>query len=667
MENNHEVLSEMNRLIAFIEEQNRRYYDEDAPVVSDYDYDRALRELEDLEAAHPELKRPDSPTERVGGTPSEAFEKVNYTTPKLSLADAFSYDELRAFDERVKKNVPDVRYCLENKFDGLTVVLNYENGLFVRGSTRGDGSVGEDITANLKTIKRIPLRLTEPVTLEVRGEVLMYKEGFKALNAERDAAGEALFANPRNAAAGSLRQLDPKLCAERPLDIFVFNLESASDLTFSSHDESLSYLKKLGFHVSPVKVYDSMAEIIAEIEQMHIGGRDALPYEIDGMVIKVDDIAQREILGQTAKTPRWAIAYKFPPEEKETVVKAVTVQVGRTGALTPVAELDPVLLAGSTISRATLHNADYIAEKDIRIGDHVLIRKAGDVIPEVVRPLTDKRDGTETAFEMPETCPECGEKTVRLPGEAVTKCVNVNCPAQIFRRIVHFASRDAMNIEGLGPAVVRALLDRKLIADIADIYTLKNQRESLTAIDKMGKKSVDNLIKAIETSKSRPLSKLVFSLGIPLVGQSGAKALAVHFGSMDAIAGASFEELTGIPDVGQRMAEAVIDFFESEANRHIISDLKAAGLTMTEEMPSQNDTSLAGKTFVLTGTLPSMGRREAKALLERCGAKVSGSVSKKTNYVVAGENPGSKAEKAASLGVPIIDEQALLAMTGQGN
>ena len=665
MEKSHEALSEMNRLIAYIEEQNRRYYDEDAPAVSDYDYDRALRRLEDLEAAHPELKRPDSPTERVGGTPSEAFDKVNYTTPKLSLADAFSYEELRAFDERVRKTVPDARYCLENKFDGLTVVLNYENGLFVRGSTRGDGRVGEDITANLKTIRHIPLRLAEPVTLEVRGEVLMFKAGFAALNAERDARGEALFANPRNAAAGSIRQLDPKLCAERPLDIFVFNLESAADLTFASHNESLTYLKKLGFYVSPVGVYNSMDEIITAIEAMRAGGRDALPYEIDGMVIKVDDIAQRAILGQTAKTPRWAIAYKFPPEEKETVVKSVTVQVGRTGALTPVAELEPVLLAGSTISRATLHNADYIAEKDIRIGDHVLIRKAGDVIPEVVRPLTDKRDGTETAFDMPETCPECGEKTVRLPGEAVTKCVNVNCPAQIFRRIVHFASRDAMNIEGLGPAVVRALLDRKLIADIADIYALAERREDVVAIDKMGEKSVDNLIEAIETSKSRPLSKLVFALGIPLVGQSGAAALAAHFGSMDAIETASFEELTAIADVGPRMAEAIIDFFDSEANQIMIAALKTAGLTMTEAAPSESDASLAGKTFVLTGTLPSMGRREAKALLEAHGAKVTGSVSKKTDFVIAGENPGSKAEKAASLGIPIIDEQALLDMTKQ--
>ena len=601
----------------------------------------------------------------MGGTPSEAFDKVSYTTPKLSLADAFSYEELRAFDERVRKTVPDARYCLENKFDGLTVVLNYENGLFVRGSTRGDGRVGEDITANLKTIRHIPLRLSEPVTLEVRGEVLMFKAGFAALNAERDARGEALFANPRNAAAGSIRQLDPKLCAERPLDIFVFNLESADDLTFASHNESLTYLKKLGFYVSPVGVYNSMDEIITAIEAMRAGGRDALPYEIDGMVIKVDDIAQRAILGQTAKTPRWAIAYKFPPEEKETVVKSVTVQVGRTGALTPVAELDPVLLAGSTISRATLHNADYIAEKDIRIGDHVLIRKAGDVIPEVVRPLTDKRDGTETAFDMPESCPECGEKTVRLPGEAVTKCVNVNCPAQIFRRIVHFASRDAMNIEGLGPAVVRALLDRRLICDMTDIYALAERREDMVAIDKMGEKSVDNLIEAIETSKSRPLSKLVFALGIPLVGQSGAAALAAHFGSMDAIEAASFEQLTAIADVGPRMAEAIIDFFDSEANQIMIATLKTAGLTMTEAAPSESDASLAGKTFVLTGTLPSMGRREAKALLEAHGAKVTGSVSKKTDFVVAGENPGSKAEKAASLGIPIIDEQALLDMTKQ--
>lgn len=659
-----ELEKRVDDLIAFIEEQNRHYYDEDSPQISDFEYDRAMRELEKIERENPELKRPDSPTQRVGGTPSDAFVKVRYERPKLSLADAFSYDELREFDQRVKKTSPQAHYCLENKFDGLTVVLNYENGIFVRGSTRGDGVVGEDVTDNLRTVRTIPLRLKEPVTLEVRGEVLMYKEGFKKLNSKREAQGESLFANPRNAAAGSLRQLDPKLAARRPLDIFVFNLEDIDGRSFKTHKESFDFLSYCGFKVSPIKICNTIEEVIFAIKAMQNGGRDALPYEIDGMVIKVDELDQRQILGNTAKSPRWAIAYKFPPEQKITRVEDITVQVGRTGVLTPVAKLTSVPLAGSVISRATLHNEDYIEEKDIRIGDQVVIQKAGDVIPEVVRPLPDRRTGEETQFKMPDVCPVCGSKTFRVPGEAATKCVNIDCPAQVFRRIVHFASRDAMNIEGLGPAVVRQLMDQKMIETVADIYHLDRYRQEIENLDKMGEKSVDNLLAAIERSKAQPLSKLIFALGIPLVGVSGGRALAEHFVTMDALESATIEELTEIDDVGEKMASEIVDFFQNESNIRTIEALKEAGLTMEETVQPRSE-ELAGKTFVLTGTLPSMGRREAKAILEAHGAKVTGSVSRKTDYVLAGENPGSKAEKAQTLGIPIIDEEMFKAMVGE--
>ena len=646
-----------------IETHNHLYYDQDAPEISDFAYDQLMRELIDLETAYPEFKTLDSPSQRVGGKPSEAFEKVTYTTPKLSLGNAFNAGELKDFDNRVRKVCPDATYCLEQKFDGLTVVLNYEDGVLVRGATRGDGVVGENVTQNLRTVKTIPLRLTEPVTLEVRGEVLIYKEDFKKLNAEREAQDEPLFANPRNAAAGSIRQLDSKLAAARPLDIFIFNLEYCEDRTFKSHEESFAFLEHCGFKVSPISRYDSMEAVIDAIDAMEHGGRDALPYEIDGMVIKVNDLAMRAQLGETAKSPRWATAYKFSPEQTVTKVEGITVQVGRTGALTPVAELTPVALAGSVISRATLHNADFIREKDIRIGDQVVIQKAGDVIPEVDHSLPEKRTGSEMIFTMPETCPVCGSKTYRVPGEAVTKCLNMDCPAQVFRKMVHFVSRDAMNIDGMGKAVVKQLLDHQLITTIVDIYHLKDQREALIKLEKMGEKSVDNLLAAIERSKEQSLSKLIFALGIPLVGAGGAKILAGHYGSMEALIVAEQEDLRSIHDIGDKMAMEIVDFFKTEANLKIVKGLKEVGVQMTETQ-SETTSELEGKIFVLTGTLPTMGRREAKEILESHGAKVTGSVSKKTDYVLAGENPGSKAEKAQALGIEIIDEARFKAMIG---
>lgn len=646
-----------------IEENNIRYYDKDAPVIADYEYDRLMGELISLESAYPQLLTADSPSQRVGGSVSETFEKVNYTTPKLSLGNAFNPGDLRDFDTRIRKIYPDVEYCLEHKFDGLTVVLDYEDGLLVRGSTRGDGVTGENVTQNLKTVRTIPLRLKEKVSLEVRGEVLIYKQDFEKLNESREAQGEPSFANPRNAAAGSIRQLDPKLAAERPLDIFVFNLEYCEDKSFQTHQESFEFLTYCGFKTSEVKCYNSMEDIIAEIDHMEHGGREALPYEIDGMVIKVNDLAERQRLGDTSKSPRWAIAYKFSPEQTVTTVEDITVQVGRTGALTPVAELTPVPLAGSVISRATLHNEDYIKDKDIRIGDRVVIQKAGDVIPEVDHSISEERTGNEKEFKMPKHCPVCGAETHRVPGEAVTKCLNMDCPAQVFRKIVHFTSRDAMNIDGMGPAVVRQLLDHKLINTIVDIYAIKHNREALVGLEKMGEKSVDNLLAAIEDSKTRTLSRVIFALGIPLVGANGAKILATYFGSMEAVMAATTEALTEIYDIGGKMAVEIVDFFSTEANRRIVDGLAEAGVNMIEAT-TKVSVELEGKTFVLTGTLPTLGRREAKEILENHGAKVSGSVSKKTDYVLAGENPGSKAEKAQELGVVVIDEETFKGMVG---
>lgn len=647
-----------------IEAHNRAYYLDDAPLISDYDYDKLIKELIDLETQNPELITPDSPTQRVGGSPSAGFEKVVYSRPKLSLSNAFDAGDLRDFDRRVRQICSEVTYVVEYKFDGLTVVLNYENGLFVQGATRGDGEVGENVTTNLKTIRTIPLRLSEPVTLEVRGEVFMGKADFEKLNQRRLAAEESPFANPRNAAAGSLRQLDPRLTASRPLDIFIFNLETAADFEPQTHTETLAYLRTLGFKTSAVMIFDDIEAIIDYCRVMEVERRK-LPFEIDGLVIKVDELSSRDLLGNTSKSPRWAMAYKFAPDQAVTTVKAITVQVGRTGALTPVAELVPVSLAGSVISRATLHNEDNISTKDIRIGDHVVIQKAGDVIPEVDHVVFEKRSGKEVVFQMPKRCPVCDEPTFRIDGEAVTRCLNMACPAQVFRKLVHFTSRDAMNIEGLGPGVLRLLMDEQLVSNPVDIYHLDHKRAQLVTLEKLGEKSVDNLLAAIEASKKRELARLIFGLGIPLVGARGAKILADHYQKMDNLILAQADDLKAIFEIGEKMATEIVDFFQTPTNIDIIKGLAAAGLNMTQESRLESQT-LAGKTFVLTGTLPTLDRREAKALIEANGGKVAGSVSKKTDFLLSGEKSGSKYTKAQELGIAIIDEDAFLALVRGG-
>ena len=647
-----------------IEAHNRAYYLDDAPLVSDYDYDQLLQELIRLETENPEWITPDSPTQRVGGSPAAGFDKVVYSRPKLSLSNAFDAGDLRDFDRRVRQTCPEASYVVEYKFDGLTVVLNYENGRFVQGATRGDGEVGENVTTNLKTIRTIPLRLWEPVTLEVRGEVFMGKADFEKLNQRRLVEGESPFANPRNAAAGSLRQLDPRLTASRPLDIFVFNLESVAGFEPKTHQETLDYLKTLGFKTSEIKTFTDIEAIIEYCSLMEAERRN-LPFEIDGLVIKVDELSFREQLGNTSKSPRWAMAYKFAPDQAITTVTAITVQVGRTGALTPVAELAPVSLAGSVIARATLHNEDNIRAKDIRIGDQVVIQKAGDVIPEVDHVVFEKRSGNEVVFQMPKRCPVCDEPTFRIAGEAVTKCLNMACPAQVFRKLVHFTSRDAMNIEGLGPGVLRLLMDDKLVINPVDIYHLDQKRAQLVTLEKLGEKSVDNLLAGIEASKTRELSRLIFGLGIPLVGARGAKILAEHYQNMDNLIQAQVEELKAIFEIGEKMATEIVDFFQTPTNIEIIRGLEAAGLNMIQETRLVSQT-LAGKTFVLTGTLPTLDRREAKALIEANGGKVAGSVSKKTDFLLSGEKSGSKHEKAQSLGITIIDEEAFLALVSGG-
>ncbi|WKY47496.1 NAD-dependent DNA ligase LigA [Eubacteriaceae bacterium ES3] len=647
-----------------IKAHNQAYYNADAPTVSDYAYDQLMLELIKLETENPEFKTPDSPSQRVGGEVSEKFEKVHFESPKLSLGNAFDEGDLREFDRRIRQTVSEVSYVVEYKFDGLTVVLNYENGNFVRGATRGDGETGENITANLKTVKTIPLRLSQPLTLEVRGEVFMRKADFKSLNDQREEDQEPLFANPRNAAAGSLRQLDSRLTAKRPLDIFVFNLENSS-LNCQTHSESLEKLKELGFATSKITLAHSIEEVIARIKRIQ-ETRNELPYEIDGVVIKVNALELREKLGRTSKSPRWAIAYKFPPDQALTTVEDITVQVGRTGALTPVAELKPVFLAGSTISRATLHNEDYILEKDIRIGDQVMIQKAGDVIPEVDHVLAEKRTGAETAFEMPGNCPVCQAPVHRIAGEAVTRCMNMACPAQVFAKLVHFVSRDAMNIEGLGKGLLKLLVNENLVKTPVDLYDLKAHQDKMINLEKMGQKSVANLLAAIEESKERSLSRLIFGLGIPLVGARGAKVLAENFETMDKLIRASSEDLTAIYDIGEKMAQEIVDFFAMPSNLAIIDDLKTAGLNMSEEKSAFDENSfLVGKTFVLTGTLEGLDRREAKRMIEEKGGKVSSSISKKTDFLVAGEKAGSKLTRAQELGVEILDQEEFLSLVSK--
>lgn len=635
------------------------YYVLDNPQITDYEYDQLMKELMSLEEENPEFKLPDSPTQRVGGEVLKGFKEVVHKTPKLSLGNVFNANDIKEFDSRVRKMLRDeVEYVLELKIDGLTVVLNYEGGMFVQGATRGDGIRGEDITANLKTVKSIPLSLKDKLDLEVRGEVYMPKSDFIALNERREEMEEPIFANPRNAAAGSLRQLDTKVTAERPLDIFVFNLETIDGKEFDSHSESLEYLKTQGFKVSPYLIICKTAEELINQCKLWADKRGELPFEIDGLVFKVNNLLQRELLGYTSKAPRWAVAYKFPPERKKTKVKAIMTQVGRTGAITPTAEFEPVRLAGSVISRATLHNEDFVKDKDIRIGDTVIIQKAGDVIPEIVEVVKEDRTGSETIFQMPKKCPVCGADTIREPGEAATKCINMSCPAQIRRSLFHFVSRDAMNIDGMGPQIITMLMDNGFIKNAVDIYTLKDRREELIELERMGEKSVNNMLEAIESSKENPLERLIFALGIKMIGQRAAKLLCGRFNNIYELAEADFESLTSIPEIGEKMAESIIKFFDQSQNMQLVEKLAALGINIKSiKKEIKEKEQFKGKVFVLTGTLKSFTRDAAKEIIEGFGGKTSSSVSKKTDFVLAGEEAGSKLTKAQELGVTVIDEE----------
>ena len=646
---------------------SRLYYENDAPEISDYEYDMMFRELQDIEAEYPELKTPDSPTVRVGGKALDRFEKYTHTVRMGSLTDVFSFEELRDFTDRMDAELGiTAEYSVEPKIDGLSVSLIYRDGLFVKGATRGDGEIGEDVTENLKTIKSIPLKLSEPLPyLCVRGEVYMPKKVFGELNAVREAAGQPLFANPRNAAAGSLRQLDPKVAASRRLEILVFNLQEgelySDGRAVKTHAESLDRLDELGFTTVSHRIsaigYDAVAEHIDYLGEH----RDELPFDMDGAVVKINSLDSRIAIGEGTSTPKWAVAYKYPPEEKETKLVSIDIQVGRTGVLTPTANLEPVRLAGTTVSRATLHNGQFIAERDIRIGDTVVVRKAGEIIPEIIRSIPERRDGTEQPFLMPETCPSCGGRVVRDEcGEgAAMRCQNPACPAQTARSITHFASKGAMNIDGLGPQVVELLLANGKIKDIADLYTLKI--EDIENLDRMGKKSAENLVSAIEDSKSRGLERLLFALGIRQVGEVAAEEIAGKMRTLDNLFAATFEDFSSIKDIGTITATALVEFFADPATRELCDRLASLGVK-TEAVGEERGELFAGLTFVLTGTLPTMTRDEASALIKQNGGKVSGSVSKKTSYVVAGEEAGSKLTKAKDLGVKIIDESALLEM-----
>jgi len=663
-----ERIKELRELIHY---HNYRYYVEDDPEISDHEYDMLYRELVELEQAHPELITPDSPTQRIGGQADNAFTKVVHEVKMESLNDVFSLEELLDFDRRVREALgQEIAYVVEKKIDGLSVSLEYENGLLVRGSTRGDGVVGEDVTQNLKTIRSIPLRLNrlpgepEIPLLEVRGEVFMPRKDFIELNRRQEELGQKLFANPRNAAAGSLRQLDPAVTAERKLDIFVFNVQRITGKTLKTHSESLEFLKKLGFKVSPgYAVCRNIHEVIDEIKA--IGeARDSFAFEIDGAVVKVDDLEQRAILGSTSKAPRWAVAYKYPPEMKKTKLKQIIIQVGRTGALTPNAVLEPVRLAGTTVSRATLHNEDFIREKDIREGDTVWVRKAGEIIPEVVGVELSLRPEGSKPFIMPDKCPVCGAPALREENEAVRRCTGIECPARLFRSIIHYASRDAMNIEGLGPSLIETLLEKGFIKGIPDLYKLKDRRDELIALERMGEKSVDNLLASIEQSKTNDLSRLIFGLGIRHIGLRAAQLAARHFGSMDKLLEATVDEIQAIEEFGAKMAESLYGFLRQEQTRHTLALLREAGVQMVSTVTRNEDGIFKGKTFVLTGTLPSFTRTQATEIIESLGGKVSGSVSRKTDFVLAGDEAGSKLEKARQLGIRIIDEEEFKRMCG---
>lgn len=654
----------VNELRNLLNQYGYEYYVLDKPSVPDAEYDRLMQELLEIEAKFPELKTPDSPSIRIGGDVLDLFEKVEHRTPMLSLGNAFNEQDLKDFDRRVRQAVgEDFSYVCELKIDGLAVSLRYEDGLLIQGATRGDGTTGEDITANLKTIKSIPLRLRENVTLEVRGEAYMPKSSFEALNKAKEERGEELAANPRNAAAGSLRQLDPKIAAKRNLDVFLYAIGGGGENYAVSHSEGLDYLDHLGFKTNKERRKCPTINEVIEYVQGWVDKRPNLPYEIDGIVIKVDSYEQQSMLGTTAKSPRWAIAYKFPAEEVVTTLLDIELSVGRTGVVTPTAILKPVKVAGSTVGRASLHNEDLIREKDIKIGDQVVVKKAGDIIPEVVNVLAEQRTGEERDFQMPTHCPECESELVRLEGEVALRCINPKCPAQIREGLIHFVSRDAMNIDGLGEKVISQLFAEKLISDVADIYQLTY--DQLIALERMGEKSVNNLLNAIEASKANSLEKLLFGLGIRHVGAKAAKTLAQSFETMDKLAVAQKEDLIAINEIGEKMADSIVAFFELEEAEELLKELVSVGVNMAYKgakpiSVEESDSIFVGKTVVLTGKLEQLSRSEAKEKIEALGGNVSGSVSKKTHLVIAGEEAGSKLTKAEELGIEVWDEEKLL-------
>jgi len=637
----------------------KKYYDDDNPEITDFEYDMMMLELRTLESQNPEFITKDSLTQKVGGHVKEGFAKVEHEVPLQSLQDVFNFEEIEAFDERVKKvasenGIDEVKYVVETKIDGLSSALEYKDGKLVRGATRGNGLVGEDVTENLKTIKTIPQELPEKINITVRGEVFISKKEFEKMNQEREENEEELFANARNAAAGSLRQLDSNITKKRPLNIYIFNVQKIEGKEFNSHFEELEYLEKLGFNVNPVRIPCSNIEEVKKAINKIGEDRENLTFGIDGAVVKVDNLKLRTILGTTSKVPKWAIAYKYPPEQKETILKDIEFQVGRTGVITPLAILEPVRVAGSLISKTTLHNEDFVKEKGLKIGDRVIIQKAGDVIPEIVRAVVEKRDGTEKEFVMPTHCPVCGAETVREEGESAVRCTGIECPAKLYRNLVHFVSREAMNIDGLGENIIGILLEKKMISNIADIYDL--EFEDLASLKKNGKKFAQNLIDSINISKQNDLYRLITALGIRHVGVKAAKVLAKTYENMDNLANASIEDLSQVDEVGPIVANSINEFFSQEQTKDLLKRLKNAGVNMERQKEENEDDRFAGKTFVLTGSLEKYSREEASNIIEKFGGKTSSSVSKKTTYLLAGEDAGSKLTKAQSLGVQIISE-----------
>ncbi len=637
----------------------KRYYDDDVSEISDFEYDMLMVELRNLEKEFPEFNSKDSLTQKVGGTVKKGFEEVVHEVPLQSLQDVFSFEEVEEFDTRIQKQAKEygkeTKYVVETKIDGLSAALKYENGIFVQGATRGNGLIGEDVTNNLATVKNIPKKLKEPINITVRGEVFISKSDFEKMNEERAYEESTLFANARNAAAGSLRQLDSSITQKRPLDIYIFNIQKIEGKEINSHYEALEYLSYLGFNINPVRMLCSNIKEVTEAIKKIGEDREKLTFGIDGAVVKVDNLSLREDLGQTSKVPRWAVAYKYPPEKKETILKDIICQVGRTGAITPMAILEPVSVAGSTISKTTLHNEDFVKDKDLRIGDTVVIQKAGDVIPEIVEVVKEKRTGNEKEFKMPKQCPVCGAPAIREDGEAVLRCTGIECPAKLLRNIIHFVSKEGMEIDGLGENIVEQFIENGLISNISDIYNLTFN--DIASLKKNGKKFAQNLVDAINNSKQNDLHKLITALGIRHIGAKSAKTLAKHFGSMNNLMNATIEELSNIEDVGEITAQSIYEFFNQEQTKDLISKLEKVGVNMNAISKGENDDRFLGKTFVLTGSLENFTRDEASEIIENLGGKVSSSVSKKTTYVLAGEEAGSKLTKAQDLGITIISEK----------